>query len=419
MRLRSIIWLVLLLPMACSGPPPPESSDGSWVGTITTEGNVTTVVNESGSVWGGAARLVEQASIGVAAGAEEYMLGAIAGIAVHADRIYVLDRQVPALRVYDLDGKHVADFGGEGAGPGEFNRPFSVAVSADGRVFVRDTTQGRISVYGDQGESLDTWPMDATYFSSRPMVVTRDGVLHTEVVVGGNAGSPERRTGLQAYAPDGTPAGIVSAPDFGFERRRVIVRRGQGTSTFPVPFAPAPSWTLAVSGAMVAGIGDEYRYEVRHPDDETMLVVREVERVPLDPDELAYTRRSFRQRIDRAVRGDGIVEGADPAAIPELKPAFFELIAGQQGSVWVRRDGPGEYREHCDGTPESNPCWRRTVIVDAFGADGRYAGEIEIPDGARLSTRPYISGDVVVAVFEDPAGTIMVKRYRLVPPGTS
>ena len=40
-------------------------TDGTWVGTITTEGNVTTVINEAGSVWGGAATLVEEASIGV------------------------------------------------------------------------------------------------------------------------------------------------------------------------------------------------------------------------------------------------------------------------------------------------------------------------------------------------------------------
>ncbi len=44
---------------ACSPPEPEGAADGTWVGTITTEGNVTTVVNESGSVWGGTARLVE------------------------------------------------------------------------------------------------------------------------------------------------------------------------------------------------------------------------------------------------------------------------------------------------------------------------------------------------------------------------
>ncbi len=51
--------LVLLLP-ACTSPEPEADTAAAWVGTITIEGNVTTVVNESGSVWGGTARLVEE-----------------------------------------------------------------------------------------------------------------------------------------------------------------------------------------------------------------------------------------------------------------------------------------------------------------------------------------------------------------------
>ena len=63
---RGILVTALILAVACSPESPDSSGDGTWVGTITTEGNVTTVVNESGSVWGGTATLVEEASIGVA-----------------------------------------------------------------------------------------------------------------------------------------------------------------------------------------------------------------------------------------------------------------------------------------------------------------------------------------------------------------
>ena len=61
--------------VGCVGPIEPAGTDGTWVGTITTEGNLTTVVNESGSVWGGTATLVEEASIGVETGEDPYMLG--------------------------------------------------------------------------------------------------------------------------------------------------------------------------------------------------------------------------------------------------------------------------------------------------------------------------------------------------------
>ena len=81
--------------------------DGDWQGTITTEGNVTTVVNESGSVWGGMARLVEEASIGVASGPEEYMLVQVSALYATDTEIYVLDSGASRVRVYDLTGKHL------------------------------------------------------------------------------------------------------------------------------------------------------------------------------------------------------------------------------------------------------------------------------------------------------------------------
>ena len=52
------VALLAFLATLVAGCGPPErrtTADGTWVGTIVTEGNVTTVVNESGSVWGGTA----------------------------------------------------------------------------------------------------------------------------------------------------------------------------------------------------------------------------------------------------------------------------------------------------------------------------------------------------------------------------
>jgi len=50
-RLAVAAFVVGLSLTACA----PEGDAGTWVGTIATEGNITTVVNESGSVWGGTA----------------------------------------------------------------------------------------------------------------------------------------------------------------------------------------------------------------------------------------------------------------------------------------------------------------------------------------------------------------------------
>jgi len=54
--------------------------------------------------------------------------------------------------------------------------------------------------------------------------------------------------------------------------------------------------------------------------------------------------------------------------------------------------------------------------IEVFGAEGRYLGEIEVPARFKIVPAPYIRGDQVIAVVEDDAGTIMVKRYRLILP---
>ena len=73
---RAILMLALLA-AGCGAPDSAPDTTGAWVGTITTEGNVTTVINESGSVWGGTATLVEEASIGVEIGEDPYMFGRV------------------------------------------------------------------------------------------------------------------------------------------------------------------------------------------------------------------------------------------------------------------------------------------------------------------------------------------------------
>jgi hypothetical protein len=130
---------VLLLATACSADVPESQADGTWVGTITTEGNVTTVVNEAGSVWGGNARLVEELSIGDETGEEPYLFGEVRSLGATRDRIYVLERRLALVRVYDMSGAHLFDIGGEGQGPGEFNRPWGIAIDPAGRLLVQET----------------------------------------------------------------------------------------------------------------------------------------------------------------------------------------------------------------------------------------------------------------------------------------
>ncbi len=410
-RITTLVALVTAL--ACSTPSSEEGASDAWVGTITTEGDVTTVINESGSVWGGTATLVEEASIGVEAGADEYMFGNVTDVYVARARIYIVDNQVPAVRAYDLDGVHVATIGSRGEGPGQYRRPFKVAVDPSGRILVSDFQ--RVNVYREDGTvEPTTFPTGRSCCGNAAMFVDDTG--RPWLPYGAyDCEACSAFLSVRAHDRDGPAGDMRGIPEFDFEPIQIPA----GRFSITPPFAARDLWTVSPSGTIVAGVSDAYRFEVHHAGGEKLIVEGYAEPVPVEPDEADWHRRY----TISTVRGDALA-GWDGEEIPEIKQVFSRLVASVTGETWVVRQGPGVRQQDCVEFPREQPqeaalrpCWRDEPIVDAFGADGRYLGPVQIPDELTrhgFYPPPFIGEDVVVAVVADEAGTIMVKRYRLV-----
>lgn len=104
---------------------------------------------------------------------------------------------------------------------------------------------------------------------------------------------------------------------------------------------------------------------------------------------------------------------------------------GSQDVVWApdieyERSGPSESVTGCAGDPlevgwvaaRQDPCWRDKAMIDAFDRDGKYSGDVAVPEELLPYEGPLaIRGRMVVGVVRDDAGTYVVKRYRLVLPG--
>jgi len=284
------VLTVALVVAGCSPPGPETEDEGAWVGTITTEGDITTVVNESGSVWGGTAGLVEEASIGVEVGEDAYMLGNVIGVGVADNRIFVLDAQVHRVRVYDLDGVHVRDLGSEGDGPGEFRRPVGLAVGQ--RVFVRDSGIGRITVFDTGGEVIDTWPI-RPFFSRRPMVATAGGELHVPY-----------RGGMAPWGPEGQADSVLPYPETGEPPPRVTPERADGAVfARDVPFWPVPVYAMSPTGAVIHGVGDAYRFTVQRRDGTELRIERRAAPVKVADAEAAWHRARVSEYIRLADAG--------------------------------------------------------------------------------------------------------------------
>lgn len=99
--------------------------------------------------------LEEDLRIGVGEGKEEYMFANLRSVQVDNDEnIYVLDQKFIKVRVYDKDGKHIRSFGTQGQGPGEFERPFRMIMTADEKLALLDTRNNRFSYFSKAGECL-------------------------------------------------------------------------------------------------------------------------------------------------------------------------------------------------------------------------------------------------------------------------
>lgn len=76
-------------------------------------------------------------------------------IAVDADGLlYVTDAIVPRVVVYDTEGNFVRTWGKRGDGPCMFGRPKGIAIDTDGHVYVADAQTNRLQVFSPEGKPL-------------------------------------------------------------------------------------------------------------------------------------------------------------------------------------------------------------------------------------------------------------------------
>jgi hypothetical protein len=299
-----------------------------------------------------------------------------------------------------------------------------VAADASGRVFVLDSRLRRVNVYEPSGEPVDTWP-----FETRNSIVSRmfplaDGAIWKPV----NAPSDQigvPRLGAQAVGPTGSQD-VVWAPDIDYERSTFETPLGNQQMT---PYSPNFYASPAAGGRLIYGASDRYRFEVLSPDGSRLIVERYWDPVPVPPEHKEWERRlavaavrlAFASRVAAAAAFD-----LDISAIPDHKPAYRWFVPAQSGEIWLHRLGRSEPLSGCAGDPlevgwaaaRERPCWRDRAIIEAFDGDGRYLGDVAVPAYLiRTVDSLTIRGDVVAGFILDDAGTYIVKRYRLVPPG--
>jgi hypothetical protein len=363
---------------ACAGPRDSGPSGGMEVVTDTI-GDTIVVRTLSGSAWGRAATLVPEVSIGEMEGALEYIFGNVYSLAVAADgTLYVVDRQVPELRAYGRDGVFQAILAHPGEGPGELKNPDGgLAVLSDGRILVRDPGNARIQVFSPQGEAIETWSIRGGFNTSQPFFQTHADEVHTLILLDTEADVSEWTFGMVRIGPDGIPGDTLIPPDLGYEAPTLEAREQDGdnnsVSISSVPFSPSEDWAIHPDGFFVHGLSTEYRFTVLRPD-QPVRVERTYEAAPVTRGE----RAEEEARMTRNMRFTQPSWRWNGPAMPDVKPPFSDLYAGRDGRIWVQ-----VHQASVDvGDPLYDPKdpdaledrWHEPVTFDVFESDGTYAG---------------------------------------------
>ncbi len=92
---------------------------------------------------------------------------------------------------------------------------------------------------------------------------------------------------------------------------------------------------------------------------------------------------------------DGV---ADPSRVPANKPAFRSLVADNLGYLWVFPS------MHSDD---------KGTLIDIFDLEGRYLGQVGVPDSLSMSPRPVVQRDKLYAVMSDELDVPYVVRYQI------
>ncbi|MCL7963782.1 MAG: 6-bladed beta-propeller [marine benthic group bacterium] len=424
----SVSKLVSLLSIfavcACSTEADREQA-ATWEAVHDTIGDTVIVHTVSGSVWGDTAILVPEVSIGMLEGPEEYTFGQVYSLAQGDDgTIFVVDRQVPALRVYEPDGTYRTTFGRAGGGPGEYERPDGgLAVLSDGRVLLRDPANARIQVYSPEGEPLDEWRIRGGFNTSSRMVVDTQDRAYTIILLDVEADVTDWRSGLVQILPDGTPGDTLEVPDTGYEGPRIEARRegedgGMSVSVNGVPFSPSEDTALSPGGYFIHGISTDYTLTLLKPG-RPIRIVKDYEPVPVaggeKREEEAFAIRDMRQ-TDPAWKWDG-------PPIPDRKPPYRDIQAGEDGTVWILVSQPGIRRDDPDYDPTDADAiadeWYEPIVYDVFDDDGSYLGAVRTPAGFSPYPAPLFTREEVLATVRDEYDVQSVVRFRVELPAVA
>lgn len=324
-----------------------------------------------------------------------------------AGEIYVGDGEERAIRVFSASGRRLRKIGRRGGGPGEFEALTSMGWRGD-TLFVSDERQRRITLFSAAGRVAGTRRVEATLPGPPPAPVAPVALLANGTTLGLLAPSPTAlATGAIPRLPlvrvDGARAVPLAFLDWRDNKVALIALDG-GQAFFSRPVSGESLWAVAPSGDALyvvdrpvpRGAGtSSFRVTRLRPNGDTVYTrTYEHRPVPLTRAQRDSLTGAVTRALRRAQPGDEAVRRA--MRLPEYQPPVTKVVAGRDGTVWLRREGIG----------------RQAVEWTVLDASGRILASLRLPAGLQVyqADRGHVWG-----VMPDEMDVPQILRYRITP----
>lgn len=391
--------------VACGGGGTGSVDD--WAGSVSDSAGVTVVANPQEGIWGAAPRwsLIEEYRVGGMDAPTEAQLGQIAPMGLDLDaegNVYAGDTQAQTVRVYGPDGAFLRTIGLPGQGPGEIGQGMTALFVVGDELWVADMGNLRINRYG----------LDGSFHEATSLEITQGIPIRWDELAGDRVVVQRRGMDLQGMNAGADGDALVFVDDA--SDTLAVLPAGQsfqmsgGAPQFRF-FEAEPVWDAASDGRLMSAMNSDYRIEVRDPEGALVRVItRDFQRRPV-------TETDQRQMMT-AIRELMIEQGAPPQAVEmimqqatfaEFYPAFAQLLAGPNGSLWIQRIASAEELGESDDFDLQN---LGSDDWDVFDSEGRYLGNVTMPP---RFTPIRVDGDAFWGVQRDEFDVQSVVRYRL------
>ena len=391
-RFRTLFPFLATLAAACEQPDTNSGADDLATFFDTVSGAVHVTNTGTPPEW----RLVPVASIGPRTltdegGPEEF--GRVSAVALGPDEtVFVADTRNQEVRVFGLDGAHRRTFGRDGEGPGEFRSLYSIAWVGD-RLLTFDPHLGRIGEFSAQGDWLGQ-RRTAGGITGSPAFIRFFPVGPNEAfrfAVGPDMGS--LWVGLDGRGDTGDTVPMLTAPgDLPGVAGTIICEWEGGFGVYPhrggAKFVQHP----ASGGITYSAWGYFYRVAVTGSTGDTLRVIeRTLPAEPISDEEWAAGSAEYEEARERQPNASCNPRGYSR---PERQAFIDEIFVAPDGKLWV------------EVIRNAGNLW------EFFDPDGRLLGSVPaVP--YRDRTVPVFRGDYLATIRQDELDLDHVDVWRL------